>query len=257
MAKSRISTFKQKLTDRQAVIGTFVKTPSMMVAEVLANSNLDCLCFDAEHAPFDRKDIDACILASRASDMPSLVRVPSANKENILNALDCGSTGILVPHVKNADIAREAVQASYFGDNGRGYAGSTRAANYTCSAIANNLAKNKNETVVIAQIEDVEALDHLDAIFSVPNIDCFFIGVMDLTVGLGQISPKSPTVVKALNKIFERAYEHKVCLGMFVPDMGDVPFWRERGASLFMLGSDHSFMLKGANELVSIVKPKV
>ena len=39
-----------------------------------------------------------------------------------------------------------------------------------------HLSDSAAETIVIAQIEDKEALDNLDAIFATPGIDCFFIG---------------------------------------------------------------------------------
>ena len=58
------------------MVGTWLKTPSYIVAEVLAGSDLDVLCLDAEHAPFDRGDLDAAVLACRANDMP----VPSARQ---------------------------------------------------------------------------------------------------------------------------------------------------------------------------------
>jgi len=34
--------------------GTFLKTPHYIMIEILAQSGLDFLCLDAEHAPFDR-----------------------------------------------------------------------------------------------------------------------------------------------------------------------------------------------------------
>ncbi|HAZ79393.1 MAG TPA: aldolase, partial [Porticoccaceae bacterium] len=43
----------------------------MMVAEVLASTDLDVACFDAEHSPFDRRDIDSCLLAFRAEQKPA------------------------------------------------------------------------------------------------------------------------------------------------------------------------------------------
>ena len=39
-------------------VGTFVKTASAHVIEILAMSQLDFVVVDAEHAPFDRRDID-------------------------------------------------------------------------------------------------------------------------------------------------------------------------------------------------------
>ncbi|MCP4934569.1 MAG: 4-hydroxy-2-oxovalerate aldolase, partial [bacterium] len=55
--------FKARLVARQPLIGCFIKTPHPTVIEVLGAGPLDFLILDAEHAPFDRASIDACMLA--------------------------------------------------------------------------------------------------------------------------------------------------------------------------------------------------
>jgi hypothetical protein len=41
---------------------------------------------------------------------------------------------------------------------------------------------------------------------------------------------------------------------MFQGRVGDVPMWREKGSSLFILGSDHDFLLQGAARLAEAVR---
>ena len=36
---------------------------------------------------------------------------------------------------------------------------------------------------------------------------------------------------------------------MFVGNLAELPLWIKSGVSLFLLGSDHSFLLNGANQL--------
>ncbi|MEH6550330.1 MAG: aldolase/citrate lyase family protein [Pseudomonadales bacterium] len=242
--------FRQRLLAGDLLIGCFAKTPSMMIAEVLAQTDLDVVCIDAEHSPFDRKDIDASLLAYRSTHMPSLVRVPSSAPEHILNALDCGATGIVIPHVQSAEKARECAQVSRFGDGGRGYAGSTRAASYMGHTIAENLELNRQENVVIAQIEDLPALDCIDEIAAVEGIDCLFIGMMDLTVAFGASSAKDTLVVEAAEKVCVAARSAGRRVGIFVPSTDDIPYWVERGVSLFLMASDHAFIKQGAAKLV-------
>ena len=247
-------TFKQRLAGGELLIGTFVKTPSTMVCEVLAQTQLDVLCLDAEHSPFDRGSLDQCLLACRSGQMPALVRVPALTPEHILNALDCGATGILAPHIDSVEAAKMLAKKSQFGAGGRGYAGSTRAANYTGKAIARHLQDSADSTVVIAQIEDVEALECIEEIVAVDGIDCFFIGMIDLTVALGANSPKDPVVVAAAEAICNAAKAKGRRLGIFVANQEDIGFWRARGVSLFLLSSDHGFILQGANNLANKAK---
>ena len=244
-------TQKSRLHAREQLLGTWVKTPSHMVCEVLGHTDLDLVCLDAEHSPFDRLELDRCLLALRAAAMPALVRVPAARPELILNALDCGASGVVLPHDKSAAMARDCVSACHFGAGGRGYAGSTRAAGYTSKAMPAHLTDSALETVVIAQIEDLEGVEDIDAIASVDGLDCLFVGRIDLTVSLGADSPASPDVVAAVEKVCLAGKAAGVPVGMFLSSVSEVKYWQARGASLFILGSDHSFLLKGAAELVA------
>ncbi|WP_206244293.1 HpcH/HpaI aldolase family protein [Novosphingobium terrae] len=249
------STFRQRLQSGGTLIGTFLKTPSPIVTEVLALTDLDCLCIDAEHAPFDRLAIDGSIAMARAAAMPMLVRVPTASPEHILNALDCGATGVVAPHIRSAAEAQAFARACHYGAGGRGYAGSSRAALYTTRAMADHLAGSAAQTVAIAQIEDPEAVEDIDAIAAVPGIDALFVGRVDLTVAYGAASQDDPRVVAAVERICEAGRRHNRRVGMFLARPQDVPLWEEKGASLFLLGSDHSFMLQGAAQLLAQSRP--
>lgn len=244
---------KQRLATRDPLVGTFLKTPSPMLCEVLGRTDLDVVCIDAEHAPFDRRDVDACIHALLHAGKASLVRVPSPAHEHILNALDCGADGVVIPHVITAQDAEAAVSAAHYG-RGRGYAGSSRAAGYMARTMAEHKARSATRTVVIAQIEDAAALDNLDSLLAVPGIDAFFVGRADLTVSLGFDNPAEGAVVEAVELICRKGAEAGRTIGMFTGDLGELPHWLDRGASLFLLGSDHGFLLSGAAELTGRVR---
>lgn len=242
-------TFRDRLLSGDPLVGTWVKTPSRIVVEVLASTALDALCLDAEHAPFDRDDVDGSVFAARMLNMPALVRVPSTRPEVILNALDVGATGIVAPHIRDGADAATLVKLSLFGPGGRGYAGSTRAAGYTTKRMPDYKAEAGAQTTLIAQLEDREALEHLDDIIAVDRIDCLFIGRIDLTVSLGAESPNSPEVIEAMDLICARAREAGRRLGMFVGDLSELPAWVEKGVSFFLLSSDQSFLVAGAGQL--------
>lgn len=246
-------TLKQRLRAGDFTLGTWVKTPHPHVVEVLALTELDLLCLDAEHAPFDRRDLDACILAARAGRKPVLVRPASATHDAILNALDCGADGVVVPHVRSADEARAVVRACRYEPGGRGFAGSTRSARYTTLGMAKHRASASDVTLV-AQIEDVEAIDAIDAIAAVDGIDALFIGRADLTVSLGADTPDDPHVVAAVERICASGAAAGRRVGMFVSRVSDVAHWRAKGATLFILQSDQEFMLAGAKALAASMK---
>ena len=240
---------KTRLAAGDYLLGTFLKTPHPMLVEVLATCGLDLLCLDAEHAPFDRAAIDACVFAARAGDLPVIVRTPTAAHEHILNALDCGADGVLLPHIRSAAEAAAAVAAATYRPGGRGYAGSSRSARYGLATMAEHRAASAARTTVIAQIEDVEALAELDAIAATPRLDALFVGRIDLTVALDAASPDAPEVVAAVDRVIAAGKAAGVPVGMFVPRNEDVAGWRAKGATLFLQGSDHSFIRTGAAAL--------
>jgi 2-keto-3-deoxy-L-rhamnonate aldolase RhmA len=245
--------FRDRLRTGDLLAGTWVKTPHHHVVEVLSLSPLDVLVLDAEHAPFDRSTLDSCILAARASGKPILVRPASGAHEQILNALDCGADGVIVPHVRSAEEAREIVRACHYVPGGRGYAGSSRAAGYTTLGMAKHRANAQNVTV-IAQIEDVEAVERIEEIAAVEGLDALFIGRADLTISYGVDSPDDAIVVAAVERICAAGQAAGRTVGMFLGRVGDVPLWRSKGASFYILQSDHEFLLSGARALDSAIK---
>ena len=236
--------FRSRLRRREPLLGTFLKTPSSVVSEVLCLTPLDCLCIDAEHAPFGRAEVDACLMACAAADKPALVRVPSAAPHEMLCALDSGAVGIVIPHVVSAALARDAVAACHYRPGGRGYAGSTRAAAFTTKSMHEHIADSATMTTVIAQIEDEEALGHLDAIAHTDGLDCMFVGRMDLTVSLGATSPQDPVVVAAVERIVDAGRTAGIAVGMFVTSVKEAGDWLERGVTFFLVASDQQLLLE-------------
>lgn len=245
--------FRRALLNGDTLMGTFLKTPSPIIAEVLGLSALDVVTIDAEHAPFGRIDTDLCIAAFRAADMPCLVRVGDDSTTQLRNALDSGADGVVVPHVTSAAQAERVVKACHFGDGGRGYAGSPRAAGYGTRPMPDYLAGSAEHTSVVVQIEDIAALEHVAAIAAVDGVDAVFVGRIDLAVAMGK-SPMDEAVIDAVATICQDCADAGTTVGMFTPDLDELPRWRDAGASLFLLSSDHSMLLAGANQLADSIR---
>jgi 2-keto-3-deoxy-L-rhamnonate aldolase RhmA len=248
---TRCEQFRTRLTAKEPIVGTFLKTPAPIIAEVIGLSSIDVVCIDSEHAPFGRLETDQCVAALRNADMPSLVRIANDSSTEIRNALDCGADGIVVPHVTSAEQAAAIVKAAHFGEGGRGFAGSTRAAGYTTLSMTDHLAASAATTTVIVQIEDISALDHVEAISSVAGIDAIFIGRIDLAVAM-QCGAMDDAVVQAVKDVCAAARKTNVAIGMFTPDNGEIPMWNDLGCSFYLLGSDQSMVLSGAKELCGL-----
>ncbi|MEL6794947.1 MAG: aldolase/citrate lyase family protein, partial [Pseudomonadota bacterium] len=225
--------------------GVFVKTPDVQIVEVLAATGLDFLCFDAEHSPFDRGRLDACLAVARALGLSSLVRVPVGSPAEILKALDAGALGVVVPHCMDAATAEAIARAAHFGHGGRGYAGSTRWAGFGAHSMADVLAADE-ETIVIPQIEEPEGVAAAAEITAVDGVDGLFVGPADLAVCYGSSDPAGPEVRAGIKTVSDAAKANGKSSVTFAPSNAWTADLTALGVNMFFFASDHTFIAQGA-----------
>lgn len=231
---------KGRLAARRSIDAVVVRTPSYQVIEVLAASGIGCVMIDIEHAAFDEAQLDAMLAVARALEIDALVRVRAAERTLIQQALDAGATGVVIPHVDRGSLAVDVVRWSHYGDGGRGYSGSTRSAGWGRRPLADVVADAAGSTVVVVQVEDVGALDEVDAIAAVDGVDAVFVGAADLAVGLGVVSATDTAVVAACDRIIAAASGAGRSVVAYAADSADASRWRASGANVVITGSDQS-----------------
>lgn len=246
--------FKARMVAGERLVGTFLKTPSVDIIEILSGSGLDYIILDAEHAPFDRMRLDACLAIGRALDFPLLVRVPSGTPEAILMVMDAGAVGIVVPHVDSAEKAETISKAARFGHGGRGYAGSTRWAGFATRPMPEVLQQSRDETIVIAQIEEPEGVQAIDGIAGADGIDGVFIGPADLSVALGKTDVNSSELGDAMQIVGEAARRYSVAFITWVAGPEAASKWDQYGYTSYVVASEHAFMLQAAKAAVAGIK---
>ncbi len=250
---SNTASFRARLHAGSNLVGTFLKTPTSHGTEIVGDLGFDFVVIDQEHAPFDRMATDIALLAARATDTPALVRV--SGPDAILPALDCGASGVLVPHVATVEYAREAVALCRYGGGRRGFATSTRAGRYTAVPMWQHIKERDEQTVVVAQIEDPQALDQIEAIAAVEGIDSLFIGRADLTSAFADQSKDPPAVRDAVEKICAAARKCRKPISVYIGGDTEATWLRSLGASMFVLSSDQGFLrAAAANGLASVRK---
>jgi len=230
--------------------GTFVKTGSPHIIEVLGTCGLDFAVVDAEHAPFDRAGIDLMVMAGRAAGLPVFVRVPDDRPSNLLSSLDIGAAGLLVPHVDSAAQAAELVRHTRFGIGERGYSGSPRFGGYG-SLGKDEVLRRGDQAVILVQIESRAAVEECEAIAATPGIDGVFIGRGDLSLSMGEVSPAAPAVLAATRRIIAAGKAAGKLVGMFVGSTAEAASFAPLGANWFIIGSDQSILRTGAREIAA------
>ena len=241
---------RANIRQRQLSLGTFVKTDSPQITEVLGTTDLDFVVVDAEHAPFDRLTLDRHMMAGRAAGIPVIVRIPDTSPSTIQSVLDLGAAGLLVPRVDNAEQAREVVARARYRNGSRGFSISPRSAGYGTHRMADAIEAG-DQTLVICQIESADGVTEALDIAHTPGVDGLFIGRADLALSMGLDDIRAPAVSRACGRIIEAAKAAGVSAAMFVPNEAEALAFREIGVDCFVVSSDQSLLRQAAQQFAA------
>jgi 4-hydroxy-2-oxoheptanedioate aldolase len=129
------------------------------------------------------------------------VRVNALDYGTIYRTLDLGAQGVCVPHIDTAEDARAFVEAAKFAPLGRRGLYTSRQG----YGVQDYLSAANDQTLLIALIEDIRAVDNLDAILAVDHIDVFFVAPSDLAASMGLIGRiGEPKVVETIETTLKR-----------------------------------------------------
>ena len=240
---------KTAIRDREPVLGLFIRIPAVQTIEIHADSGLDFVVLDAEHAAFGTSALDHCILAGRSIGLPVLVRLRDPRPEAILQVLDMGAAGIILPHVDSTITARVALEACKYDKGSRGFSGQTRAAAYGAIPATEYRRASDDSIIVIAQIEDEEGYANVAELAALHDLDALFVGRADLAVSLGADSIDDDSVVAATSKILAAGKKTGMTTGIFLPTNSDLAHFQEQGASLFTISTDQSLLKDSAAQM--------
>lgn len=235
--------FRQAVRSGRPLLGVFIKTASHQTVELVARTGLDFAVVDAEHAPFDPLTLDRMAMAGRGADLPLLVRPPDLGASFVGQALDLGLAGVVAPHVDGPAAAERVLAASRYDRGQRGFSPSTRAGGYGAPDARAYREAADRENSVWCQIEDAAALARLDDIAAIPELDCLFIGRADLAQSLGVSRQDDPEVEAAVRAIAEAGRRHGRAVGIYISDVGEISGLRPLGVSVFVCGSDQSWLI--------------
>ncbi|MGE0501695.1 MAG: HpcH/HpaI aldolase/citrate lyase family protein [Rhizobiaceae bacterium] len=233
---------KRLMREGKMALGTFSYFPSPWTVEIAGHAGLDFVIIDLEHSAKDLMLVESMVLAAELYDMTAIVRVPSADEKIILQVLETGAQGIIVPLVGDAETARRAVAATRYPPDGvRGVCRSTRAANFGTAIpkFADFAQAANDEMMVIALIEDRAGVENADAIAR-SGVDGILIGPADLSGSLGVMGDLGhPLVKEAIARVTDAVLSSNACwLGNLVFSPEQVAQGYERGMRFFSYGID-------------------
>jgi 2-keto-3-deoxy-L-rhamnonate aldolase RhmA len=247
--------FRNKLATGKTVLGTCITFDDLTVTEALTRV-LDFVWIDTEHNPMPLDRVQGHIMATKGSETTPLVRVRANDPAMIKPVLDIGAAGVIVPLVKSAQDVRLAVAACQYPPDGiRGF-GPRRPGRYGADGGPEYCRLANEQIITIVQIEQVEALENIDAILAVPGLTSIVVGPNDLANSLGFVGqPRHPEVIRAIDMVIARAKAAKKPMGIAVGDDPDALVeWADKGVNWLAIAADFVLLVRSASQLAGRVR---
>ena len=243
---------KQRLKNGETVIGSFVKTNDPAVVEVMAMAGFDFILVDNEHTAMNIENLVNIFRTAEIYNLPAMVRVRTNHPVEILQALDAGALGVLSPQINTVADAQLLVQSAKFAPEGRrGFAHSSRAAEYGTLSPLDYPAIANERTLVLCYCETIEAIQNLDEILQIAEIDLIFVGPFDLSQALGVIGDiDHPKVQEAYDNIIRKSRAAGKAVGTIAANPTQARRLIEKGIQYIVLNSDLGLMLTAAKGML-------
>jgi 4-hydroxy-2-oxoheptanedioate aldolase len=245
---------KTALADRfrtgSAAFGISLTIPDPFVAEVFAAQALDFFMIDTEHSPISMFQLQTQLIGLRTASANVLVRIPENNPAAIMQVLDLGAEGVVVPHIESLDECTAAVTAALYPPIGSRGIGPRRAGRLQDRAAYLQTANAR--TAVLIMLESGLGIENIDGILGVDGLTGVIVGEADLAASLNHLGdPEHPDVVAAIDTIVDRCIAHDVPFGMYAPSSSKADELLSRGARIVTVGSDLLFLEQGLGRVLT------
>jgi 2-keto-3-deoxy-L-rhamnonate aldolase RhmA len=245
MTKSRVL---RKLREGDCVkVAGVSRVKEPWLAELIGWLGYDVIWFDMEHRAFGYDVIDGMSLACRATGIDLMVRVLKEGYMSPMRALEFGANGIMVPHCRSVEEARQWVEWSRFPPLGkRGIDAAGVDADYMLADGLEHLRHRNEETFLVLQIEDREAVDCVDEIAAVAGVDLLFVGGTDLAASYGvPFQSGHADVQRAIDKVANACAKAGKYWGMPTGSPEAAQKLIDRGARMITCTGDHGLLVNG------------
>jgi 2-dehydro-3-deoxyglucarate aldolase len=237
---------KEKLARGEASLGSWMSMGHVSIAEILASAGYDWVVIETEHTAIDVSEVLPLLIAIEGRGAVPLVRLAWNDPIQCKAVLDSGAAGVIVPMINTREDAELAVKMVKYPPLGFRGVGLARAHGYG-QGFDDYMRRANAETLLVLQIEHIDAVNNIDAILSVPGIDATFIGPYDLSSSMGIPGQLShPDVVAAKKRVLDATIARGLAAGIHLvhPDRvaTELPACLEQGYRFIALGTDILFL---------------
>ncbi len=200
----------------------------------------DAVWFDQEHAGLTMAQTEEAARAARGVGLDSFVRLNATDYATVMRALEAGAGGVMASMVKSARQAEEIVSWAKFHPRGvRGVNGTGVDGRYGTMAGPEYFRRANAETVVAVQIEHIDAVEHVERIAAVPDLDFLFIGPADLSQSMGIPDEwEHPRMWEAVERTARAAAANRLAWAILPRDAAHARRCVELGCRVLSIGMD-------------------
>lgn len=222
------------------VYATCITSPSARWPAMVASLGVDFVFIDTEHIPLDRETVAWMCQTYRALGLAAVVRVPRPDPYQACVALDGGASGVVFPYVERVAEVRALRGAVKMRPLKGQRLQEALESGVIDPEVAEYVARMNRDNVMFVNIESQTALDALDDILAVPDIDALLIGPHDLSINLGVPEQYDhPRFKAAVSMVIRKARARHVGAGLhFSWGLEPQLEWAREGANLIIHSSD-------------------
>lgn len=214
----KMTNLRKKLKKNELTIGSWITLSDPAIAEIMAKAGFDWLTIDMEHSGLSFDHAQQHIRVIDLCGVTPLVRVRQNDPDMIKWFMDAGAHGVLVPLVKSKKDAERAVNAVKYPPLGTRGVGLTRAQKYSLD-FESYRKWNQDNSIVIVQLEHINAVENLEEIMSVEGVDGYIIGIYDLSGSLGCPGDfQHPRFIEVMQEIEKKTKRNNYLGGQHVVD---------------------------------------
>jgi 2-dehydro-3-deoxyglucarate aldolase/4-hydroxy-2-oxoheptanedioate aldolase len=211
------------------------------------HGGFDAVWFDHEHAGLSTAQVEEAARAARGCGLDSFVRLAATDYATVMRALEAGAGGVMASMVRSARQAEEIVSWAKFHPRGqRGVNGTGADGRYGTLPLAEYFRRANAESVVAVQIEHVDAVEDVERIAAVPDLDFLFIGPADLSQSMGLPGQwDHPRVWQAVERVAGAARERRLPWAILPLSAAHARRCVELGCRILSIGIDAWAFQKG------------
>lgn len=251
----RENVIKTKLKNDEPVFGVLTPIYDPSVVELIGHLGFECYMMDCEHGAGGPVQAEHLVRACETVGLTPLARVRSADPKLVLQFLDAGIMGVMLPGVLDADDVKRLVDAVKYPPLGKRGIAPVRANDYLFASMpqVEYVRFSNEQTLVLPQIETMEAVKNLDSLMRVEGVDGFIVGPRDLSMSMGfPDGPAHEEVRAMMDDIFQAVRGVGLVVGTVASDGAQAADLVSRGARI-ILGSINGLLKMGAADFFGMI----